>query len=36
MERRLWTRVIVASKRLPELIKRVRRIERRLGMESEE
>jgi UDP-3-O-[3-hydroxymyristoyl] glucosamine N-acyltransferase len=36
MERRLWTRVIVASKRLPELIKRVRRIEKRLGMEREE
>jgi UDP-3-O-[3-hydroxymyristoyl] glucosamine N-acyltransferase len=36
MDRKLWTRVIVASKRLPELIKAVRRLERRLGIESEE
>jgi UDP-3-O-[3-hydroxymyristoyl] glucosamine N-acyltransferase len=36
MERRLWTRVIVASKKLPELIKRVRRIEKSLGIEREE
>lgn len=35
MERRLWTRVIVASKRLPELIQRVRRIERKLGVANE-
>jgi UDP-3-O-[3-hydroxymyristoyl] glucosamine N-acyltransferase len=35
MERRLWTRVIAASKRLPELIQRVRRIERKLGVASE-
>ena len=38
IERRLWNKVIVASKRLPELIQRVRRIERKLGTapESEE
>jgi UDP-3-O-[3-hydroxymyristoyl] glucosamine N-acyltransferase len=36
MERRLWTRVIAASKRLPELVKRVARLERKLGVESED
>lgn len=36
MDRKLWTRVIAASKRLPELIKAVRRIERRLGIEGDE
>src|SRR5262249_26308420 len=36
IERRLWTRVIAASKRLPELVKRVARLERKLGVESEE
>jgi len=36
MERRLWTRVVAASKRLPGLLQRVRRIERKLGVESEE
>ncbi|HTO51805.1 MAG TPA: UDP-3-O-(3-hydroxymyristoyl)glucosamine N-acyltransferase [Myxococcota bacterium] len=36
IERRLWTRVVAASKRLPELVKRVARLERRLGVESED
>ena len=35
MERRLWTRVIAASKRLPELIQRVRRLEKKLGAADE-
>jgi UDP-3-O-[3-hydroxymyristoyl] glucosamine N-acyltransferase len=35
MDRKLWTRVIAASKRLPELIKAVRRIEKKLGIERE-
>jgi UDP-3-O-[3-hydroxymyristoyl] glucosamine N-acyltransferase len=33
IERRLWGRVTVAWKRLPDLIKRVRRIEKKLGMD---
>jgi UDP-3-O-[3-hydroxymyristoyl] glucosamine N-acyltransferase len=36
MERRLWGRVVAATKRLPELLTRVRRIEKRLGLEREE
>ncbi len=34
MERRLWGRVVVATKRLPELLKRVKRIEDRLELDD--
>ncbi|MCZ6713393.1 MAG: UDP-3-O-(3-hydroxymyristoyl)glucosamine N-acyltransferase, partial [Deltaproteobacteria bacterium] len=36
MERGLYARVVAAWKRLPELLRRVRRIEERLGIEREE
>jgi len=36
IERRLWARVVAAWKRLPELLVRVRRIERHLGLGKEE
>lgn len=36
MERRLWNRVAAAWKRLPELLRRVRRIEERLGIGADE
>jgi UDP-3-O-[3-hydroxymyristoyl] glucosamine N-acyltransferase len=36
MDRRLWGRVVAATKRLPELFVRVRRLERQLGVEREE
>jgi UDP-3-O-[3-hydroxymyristoyl] glucosamine N-acyltransferase len=36
MERRLFAKVAAATKRLPELLTRVRRIERKLGVEREE
>ena len=35
VDRRLFARIAAAWKRLPELLRRVRRIERRLGMERE-
>lgn len=36
MEERTWHRAMVALKRLPEALKRLRRIERRLGMDGDE
>jgi UDP-3-O-[3-hydroxymyristoyl] glucosamine N-acyltransferase len=36
IERRLWGKVVTAWKQLPELLKRVRRIEQKLGIEREE
>jgi UDP-3-O-[3-hydroxymyristoyl] glucosamine N-acyltransferase len=36
MERRLFAKVVAATKRLPDLFQRVRRIERKLGVEREE
>jgi UDP-3-O-[3-hydroxymyristoyl] glucosamine N-acyltransferase len=35
IERRLWGKVVAAKKRLPELLHRVRRIEKRLGIDGE-
>ncbi len=35
VERRLWGKVVAAKKRLPELLHRVRRIEKRLGIDGE-
>jgi UDP-3-O-[3-hydroxymyristoyl] glucosamine N-acyltransferase len=35
MDRRLWGKVVAAKKRLPELLHRVRRIEKRLGIDGE-
>jgi UDP-3-O-[3-hydroxymyristoyl] glucosamine N-acyltransferase len=36
VERRLWAKVVAAQKRLPELLHRVRRIEKRLGLGGED
>jgi UDP-3-O-[3-hydroxymyristoyl] glucosamine N-acyltransferase len=36
IERRLWTRVVAARKRLPDLLRRVRKIEARLGINRED
>ena len=36
MERRLYARVVAAWKRLPDLLRRVRRIEERLGITRED
>jgi UDP-3-O-[3-hydroxymyristoyl] glucosamine N-acyltransferase len=36
MERKLWGRVVAATKRLPELLTRVRKLEKRLGVERGE
>ncbi len=36
MERRLWAKVIAAQKRLPELLVRVRRLEKKLGSGGED
>jgi UDP-3-O-[3-hydroxymyristoyl] glucosamine N-acyltransferase len=35
VDRRLWGKVVAAKKRLPELIHRVRRIEKKLGLDGE-
>ncbi len=35
IDRRLWGKVVAAKKRLPELLQRVRRIEKRLGLDGE-
>jgi UDP-3-O-[3-hydroxymyristoyl] glucosamine N-acyltransferase len=35
VDRRLWAKIIAAKKRLPELFQRVRRIEKRLGLDGE-
>jgi hypothetical protein len=35
VERRLWAKVVAAKQRLPELLVRVRRIEKRLGIDGE-
>ncbi|MEX2208557.1 MAG: UDP-3-O-(3-hydroxymyristoyl)glucosamine N-acyltransferase [Myxococcota bacterium] len=35
VDRRLWGKVVAAKKRLPELLHRVRRIEKRLGLDGE-
>ncbi len=36
MERRLWGRVMVASKRLPELLRRVRELEKKIDTDDED
>ncbi len=36
MERRRWVRAVVAFRRLPELVQRVRRLEARVGVEPED
>jgi hypothetical protein len=36
MERRRWGRAIAVFRRLPELLQRVRRIEKHLGLGQEE
>jgi UDP-3-O-[3-hydroxymyristoyl] glucosamine N-acyltransferase len=36
VDRRLWAKVVAAKKRLPELLHRVRRLEKRLGVDGED
>jgi UDP-3-O-[3-hydroxymyristoyl] glucosamine N-acyltransferase len=36
VDRRLWGKVVAAKKRLPELLHRVRRLEKRLGVDGED
>jgi UDP-3-O-[3-hydroxymyristoyl] glucosamine N-acyltransferase len=36
MERRRWARAMAAFRRLPELVQRVRRLEKHLGIKGED